>query len=167
MNFYSSYRSVEDLITIVIVCAVVGLIGGIALLAAFLPASNRGRFFGFTKWLYNFLNFNSFWITTLVKLLNIIILTICFLGGLIILFIVPTLGLILFVAGVIFRILLELTMVTLSIHSNVSNIDSKLSNLTTSSNTTQRTPQNESVCTSCGTVNPPGTRFCMTCGKEL
>lgn len=166
--------------TILLVCALLGLILGIVLLAVFLPASKRGRYFGAAKWFYDFLNFHSFWITTLLKIINIIVITVGILGGLICLFIQPLFGLALFAGVVVFRIAIELIMVMLSIQSNVSSIDNKLSRLSGPANAAPTgapwagippfsgaPPVQNSACPSCGGVNPPGTRFCMRCGKQL
>lgn len=174
----SGYGSIP---TILLVCAILGLILGIVLLAVFLPASKRGRYFGATRWLYDFLNFNSFWITTLLKIINIIIITVGVLGGFICLFIYPLFGLILFAGVIVYRIALELIMVMLSIQNNVSSIDDKLSRLCGTANETPivappyngaqpysgAQPVQNAACPSCGNLNPPGSKFCMRCGRQL
>ncbi len=169
MPSYDFYpRNYSSIPTILLVCAILGLILGIVLLAVFLPASKRGRYSGAAKWFYDFLNFHSFWITTLLKVINIVIITVGILGGLICLFIEPRITLILFAAVIVYRITLELIMVMLSIQSNVSSIDSKLSRLLPASTApAEAPPVQNAVCPSCGSVYPLGTRFCMKCGKQL
>ena len=151
------------------VCAILGLIAGIVMLAVFLPSKNRGRYRGAAGWLYDFLNFNKYWITALLKLLNIILAVVCLLGGFICLFIQPIVGLGLMVGYIIYRMLLELVMVTLNIRDNVSNIDDKLSRLglpgIAPPPANAAAPRN--ACPNCGSPVQPGTRFCMKCGSPL
>ena len=163
--------------TVLIICAVLGLILGIVLLFVFLPAKNRGRYQGAASWFYDFLNFNKYWITWLLKLLNIIVAVVCLLGGLICLFIMPGFGLMLMVGYVVYRVLLELIMVTLNIRDNVSSIDEKLSRMGYSGAVPQAAftasvpPASAvpapNVCASCGSPVKPGSRFCMKCGSPV
>ena len=126
---FNPFGGIAAVGVVLTVCSVLGLILGIVLLVVFLPAKNRGKYQGAASWFYDFLNFNKFWITWMLKLLNIIIATVCLLGGFITLFIQPLTGLGLMLGYVVYRMLLELVMVTLNIQTNVSNIDDKLSRL--------------------------------------
>lgn len=112
--------------TVLLVFLIIGIILAFVLVVVFLPARNRGRYIGAAKWFYDFLNFNKFWISSIIKIIFIVISTVCFAGGLIVLFMEPTIGLILIVYGIIMRLLLELTMLIMSIRDNVSQINDTL-----------------------------------------
>ena len=167
--YYDIYETATAIPTILIVTAVIGLIFGIVLLVVFLPAKNRGKYGGAAKWFYDFLNFHKFWISGLVKILNVMVLTVCILGGFICLFIPPHYtGLILWAMAIIYRILLELIMVTLSIRDNVSQIaDAMFKNNGQQIPPAKPNPEGIKTCSACGTPADPDSKFCMKCGSAL
>lgn len=174
-GLFNGYGS--NINTVLIICAVIGLVLGIVLLVTFLPAKNRGRYGGSAKWLYDFLNFNKYWVSSLVKILHIIVATVCFLGGFICLFILPIAGLALIIGGLLYRLVLELLMVIISIRENVSQINDTLTNMSKPSYTpspiqpiptpVQYAAPSPITCNNCGTVNEPGTKFCHKCGTQF
>lgn len=178
--FYNPYGSlfgtVSSISTVIVVCAVLGLILGIVLLFVFLPAKNRGKYQGAAKWFYDFLNFHKYWITSLIKVINIVIAVVCLLGGFICLFIQPLVGLGLIIGYVLYRMLLEIIMVTLNIRDNVSSIDDKLSRMGLPGGSPEIgnapdamgfAPAAPKVCPNCGSPVDPGTKFCMRCGRPV
>jgi hypothetical protein len=156
-------------LTVMIISGILGLILGIVLLVIFLPARNRGKFHGFLGWLYDFLNFHKYWITWLLKLLNIIVAVVCLLGGFITLFLEPLTGLFMMLGYAVYRMLLELIMVTLNIRDNVSEIADKISRmgLPGSALPAETTTPAIKTCPQCGTPAKPGTHFCMKCGSPV
>ncbi len=187
-SLFGSFSGLGDITTILIVCGILGLLLGIILLFVFLPARNRGKYQGAAKWFYDFLNFHKYWITSLLKILNIMLAVICLLGGFICLFIYPAFGFGLMIAYVLYRMLLELIMVVLNIRDNVSEIGERLSHMDGSA---PQAPVNGAgysaplpggynvpapgaygapapkTCPSCGGEIEPGTAFCMRCGTRV
>ena len=175
---YNPFAAFEAVGVVLGICLFLGLILGIVLLVVFLPARKRGKYSGAASWFYDFLNFNKYWITWLLKLFNIILAVVCLLGGFISLFIQPLLGLGLMIAYVIIRVMLEFSMVTLNIRDNVSSIDEKLSRMgnpgaVPQTGFTAPTPPAASaapapnVCPKCGSPVKPGSHFCMACGSPV
>lgn len=72
-----------------VVILILSLVGTIVAIGLFMPVKRRGEFTGFKAALYDFLNFNTFWITTLLKFLYIFLsiatvlyaLVFCFTAG--------------------------------------------------------------------------------------
>lgn len=168
---------------IILVLAVLGLILGIVLLAVFLPARNRGRYTGGAKWLYDFLNFNKYWLSSIIKVLYIAATVVCVLGGFICLFIQPLTGLAMIISAVVVRLVYELIMVLLSIRENTAQLNDNILRMS------PQPPQNQGFappappapsaapapssapapvqCPNCGTPNGPGSAFCIKCGTKL
>ncbi len=168
---------------IIPVLAVLGLVLGIVLLVVFLPAKNRGRYTGGAKWLYDFLNFNKYWLSSIIKVLYIAATVVCVLGGFICLFIQPLMGLSMIVSVVVVRLIYELIMVLLSIRENTAQLNDNMLRMSGA----PQPPQNQGFasqpvppvpysvpnapepveCPSCGTINAPGSAFCIKCGTKL
>lgn len=179
------------------VIMVLGLILGIVLLFVFLPAKNKTRYRGAAKWLYDFLNFNQFWLSSIIKVLFIAAATACLLGGFITLFIQPLAGLTLMLSTVVVRLIYELIMLLLSIRENTAQINDAAQHIARQmgapvsspvppaapSMPAQAPPMPQStpvqappaepvapaqpVCPNCGSVNAPGSAFCISCGTKL
>lgn len=107
MGYYGYYNPRSSIDTILLVCFILSFITAIVLLAAFLPKSKQHRYSGFTKSLYNFFNFQSFWISPIIKLLYMTMAFTLVLSGFIILFIEPLVGLGFLIVGVIIRLFFE------------------------------------------------------------
>ena len=71
---------------VTIVFFVLALAAAIALVALFLPRNKRGFYTGFTAKLYDFLNFNSYWLPVIVKATYIFLTVFCILMGFYIMF---------------------------------------------------------------------------------
>ncbi len=168
--YYGSWQTVN---TITIVLGIMGLVLGIVLLFAFLPAKNRGRYTGGVKWLYDFLNFNKYWLSSIIKVLYIASTVVCVLGGFICLFIMPTTGLIMLVSAIGVRLVYELIMVMLSIRENTAQLNDTMLRFTGGAPVQSQgfappsQPNMPAVCPNCGTQNAPGSAFCVKCGGRL
>ena len=175
--------------TILTVLGIIGIIVGIVLLFVFLPARNKVKYTGAAKWFYDFLNFNTYWISSIIKVIFIAVTIVCLLGGFICLFIIPALGLALILYSVIARLIFELILVMLSIRENTSQISDMLANkfgirppaapltptpyapvaqpdasYTPPAPPTQPAPV---TCGACGAINSEGSKFCIQCGTPI
>ncbi len=172
---YDYYSSFQTMNTITIVLAIIGLILGIVLLFVFLPAKNRGRYTGGAKWLYDFLNFNRYWLSSIIKVLYIAATVVCVLGGFICLFITPLTGLIMLVSAVAVRLVYELIMVLLSIRENTAQLNDTMLRMSgglpvQNQGYVPPAPMNVPApltCANCGAENAPGSAFCIKCGSKL
>ncbi len=169
------YSPFQTMNTVVIILAVIGLILGIVLLFVFLPAKNRGRYTGGAKWLYDFLNFNRYWLSSIIKVLYIAGTVVCVLGGFICLFISPLTGLIMLVSAVVVRLVYELIMVMLSIRENTAQLNDTMLRMAGGQPVQPYVPAAPvmpsapapSTCSNCGAENAPGSAFCIKCGSKL
>ncbi len=170
---YGSYHTIN---TISIVLAVIGLVLGIVLLFVFLPAKNRGRYSGGAKWLYDFLNFNRYWLSSIIKVLYIAATVVCVVGGFIALFISPLTGLIMLVSVVGIRLVYELIMILLSIRENTAQLNDTMLRMAGGIPAAPYAPPvppvmprapAPKVCANCGAENAPGSAFCIKCGSKL
>jgi hypothetical protein len=192
---FNPYYSAPAVGIIIPVLAVLGLILGIVLLVVFLPARNRARYTGGAKWLYDFLNFNKYWLSSIIKVLYIAATVVCVLGGFICLFIQPLTGLAMIVSAVVVRLVYELIMVLLSIRENTAQLNDNILRMSGAPQPPQNlgftppvppaapspAPASPAApaasaetnapapihCTSCGTANAPGSAFCIKCGAKL
>lgn len=111
---------------VLLVTGIIGLIAGVAALFVFLPKKNKDSYSGFLKYLYDFFNFDKFWFISVFKVLFIALAFMCFVGGFICLFINFLTGLGVIIAGVLFRLISEVTMIIMNIGNNVSQINEKM-----------------------------------------
>jgi len=111
---------------VLLITGIIGLIAGIVALFIFLPKKNRYRYNGFLKYLYDFFNFDIYWFISVFKVLFIALAFMCVVGGAICLFIHFLSGLGIILAGVLFRLLSEVTMIIMNIGHNVSEINTKI-----------------------------------------
>ncbi len=175
---YDYFSSFQTMNTITIVLAIIGLILGIVLLFVFLPAKNRGRYTGGAKWLYDFLNFNRYWLSSIIKVLYIAATVVCVVGGFIALFISPLTGLIMLVSVVGIRLVYELIMILLSIRENTAQLNDTMLRMAGGlpvQNQPYAPPAPPfvpsapmpKICANCGAENAPGSAFCIKCGSKL
>jgi hypothetical protein len=178
MLYDYGYGAASSTGTIMLVLGILGIILGIVLLFVFLPAKNRGRYTGGAKWLYDFLNFNRYWLSSIIKVLYIAATVVCLLGGLICLFIIPLTGLIMFVSAIVVRLVYELIMVMLSIRENTAQLNDTMLRMAggipvqNQGYAPQAAPFVPSaplppVCANCGAENAPGSAFCIKCGSKI
>lgn len=119
---YGYYNALAAMPTILAVLGVCALIAAIVLVIVFLPEKNRQKYTGFAAKLYKFLNFESLWISPILKVLFMTLSTVMLIGGLIILFIEPLAGLALMISAVVIRILFESGFILLSMRNYLSRI---------------------------------------------
>lgn len=65
---YGTPSGVEELGMWVVIAAIVAIVGGIALYFTFLSKDNESKYTGFTKKLYDFLNFKTLTVEALLKI---------------------------------------------------------------------------------------------------
>ena len=65
-----------------ILILLLALVGAVVTMILFLPRKKRGTYQGFAARLYDFLNFNSFWLPTIVKATYLFLTIYTILGGL-------------------------------------------------------------------------------------
>lgn len=175
-GFGYGFGPFQTINTVVIILAIIGLILGIVLLFVFLPAKNRGRYTGGAKWLYDFLNFNRYWLSSIIKVLYIAATVVFLLGGFICLFISPLTGLIMLVSAIGVRLVYELIMVLLSIRENTAQLNDTMLRMAGGQPAQPYAPSAApvmpsapapTVCPNCGAENVPGSAFCIKCGSKL
>lgn len=131
-DFYSTgiINSSADF-TWTIVSVVLALVGGVAAYAIFVSKKNEGEYNGFLEWLHNFLNFKTFFIETILKLLYIICAIFITLNS----FSFIRISIAQFFAVLIFgnltaRIGFELILLLITLVNNTTEINKKMPNVT-------------------------------------
>ena len=120
----TNMSSVNSGVTILIVAFVLAIIGAVLTFILFLNKENEKKYTGFTKTLYNFLQFNTLCIDSILKftyLFLAIFITILSFGAItssFISFLIVLIG-----GNLMLRICYELTMVVILIHRNVRDIN--------------------------------------------
>ena len=120
----TNMSSVNSGVTILIVAFVLAIIGAVLTFILFLNKENEKKYTGFTKTLYNFLQFNTLCIDSILKftyLFLAIFITILSFGAITSSFI--SFLIVLIVGNLMLRICYELTMVVILIHRNVRDIN--------------------------------------------
>lgn len=121
-----SVSNMNDGGTIAIVALVIAIIGAVLTFILFLNKENEKKYTGFTKTLYNFLQFNTLCIDSILKftyLFLAIFITVLSFGAIANSFLGFLLLLIL--GNLTLRICYELTMVVILIHRNVREINDR------------------------------------------
>lgn len=127
---YSYYRMLDSLSTVLVVSLIIFAIVGILMMALFLPMKKAGRYKGFARTLYDFFNFNSFWISPIIKVLYITISGTCLVCGIYMLFAGSINGLLILALGIVVRLFFEMTMLFLNMRDQLSKINWYLGKLT-------------------------------------
>lgn len=156
MPYYSPYSFNPG--TIFLVCFLLSLVTAIVLLAVFLPIRKQNQYSGFSKSLYNFLNFQSFWISPIIKLLYMTLALTFVLSGLIILFVEPLAGLGLMIFGIIIRLFFEMGYIMYAMLDQLKQINSKMG-----AANIEAPPS----CPQCGKTIDANQAFCNHCGAKL
>ena len=110
-----------------IVSAILALIGGIVLYFTVFANKNEEKYKGFMAWLYDFIKFKKLYITTVLKisyLVGAIFLTLFSFALISVSFVSFLLTLTL--GNLLLRMVYEFSLVLLSIHENVAEINKKL-----------------------------------------
>lgn len=127
---YGVYRAFNSLPAVLGVSLIIFAIVGVLMMALFLPMRKADRYKGFVRSLYNFFNFNSFWISPIIKVLYIALLGVCLVGGIYMLFVRFVYGLAILAAGVVLRLFFEMTMLFLNMRDQLTKINWYLGKLT-------------------------------------
>jgi hypothetical protein len=157
----SSLRGLMAIPTILLIVFVLSLIAAIILLVVFLPKRNEYRYTGFAKKLYDFLNFNTFWISPIIKLMYMIMAFTLVLGGFIILFIMPLMGLAFMISGILIRLLFETGYILYSIFDQLRQINLKMG-----PGKEDAAPPVAHSCPKCGKAREASENFCQLCGYK-
>lgn len=111
----------------IIVAAVIAVIGGLVLYFTFLAKRNEGRFKGFWKWTYDFLNFKKLTIEAILKVTYLMLTIFITLGSFAIIPSSPLGFLAIIILGnLALRITYEFSLVMLIICRNTTEINTKL-----------------------------------------
>lgn len=124
-NYYQN-QAVMDY-TWLIISGVIAFLGGIIVYLLFISKNNKGKYKGFLAWLHDFLNFKTFFVETLLKILYAMCAIFVTLGSFS--FIRTSIGAffgILIFGNLAVRIIFELILMMITIASNVSEINNKL-----------------------------------------
>lgn len=109
-----------------IISAVAAVVGGICLYFTVFANKNEGKYKGFMAWLYDFVKFKKLYITTILKITYMIFAIFLTLYS----FVLISTSFVAFLLTLIFgnlilRVTYEFSLVLLSIHENVSEINKK------------------------------------------
>lgn len=110
-----------------IVSAILALIGGIVLYFTVFANKNEDKYKGFMAWLYDFIKFKKLYITTVLKisyLVGAIFLTLFSFALISVSFLLFLI--ILTIGNLVLRMIYEFSLVLLSIHENVAEINKKM-----------------------------------------
>ncbi|MEZ4357708.1 MAG: hypothetical protein R2876_03650 [Eubacteriales bacterium] len=124
-GYYNALAAIPIILFILSICA---FIAALVLIIVFLPEKNRNKYTGFAAKLYKFLNFESLWISPILKVLFMTVSVVFLIGGLIILFIEPLVGLMMIVSSVVVRILFEANFILLSMRDYLGRISKHFEN---------------------------------------
>lgn len=113
--------------TWLIVSAVLAIVGGIAAYIMFVAKKNNGEYKGFLNWLHSFLNFKTFFIESILKVLYMISAIFITLGSFSLIgSSVASFFLMLLLGNVVLRVSYEFILMFLTLVSNTSEINAKL-----------------------------------------
>lgn len=126
---YSIYGSQATFLVIAILAAI---ILGVVLYFTFLNKKNEGKYNGAAEKIYNFFNFNKFYVEDVMKLLYIVSTAVLTVIAIVILFTQSLLGgiLILIIGNVALRISYELIMMFIILCRKTVSVDKKLDKIT-------------------------------------
>lgn len=126
-KYGSTYNSMSEASIWIIISLVVAIIGGICLYFTVFSKENEKKYTGFMSKLYDFIKFKTMYITEILKISYLILAIYITLASFslistsFILFIM-----VLIIGNLVLRIIYEFSLVLLSIHENVSEINKKL-----------------------------------------
>ena len=111
----------------IMIAAVIAIIGGLVLYFTFLAKKNEGRFKGFWRWTYDFLNFKKLTIEAILKVTYLMLTIFITLGSFAIIPSSPAgFFAILILGNLVLRITYEFSLVMLIICRNTTEINTKL-----------------------------------------
>lgn len=139
-DFYNTNYTTGFDLTWPIVSIVLAIVGGIAIYFVFVANKNKGEYDGFLEWLHNFLNFKTFFIEPILKILYITVAI--FLTLISFAFIkvsVTAFFMVLLFGNLAARIGYELMFLVITLVSNTTEINKKLSYLAKEKESTNKT----------------------------
>ena len=111
-----------------LIALIVAIIGGICLYFTVFSDKNKGKYTGFMAWLYDFVKFKKMYITTILKIIYLISAIFVTLASFAWIKEPLVFFLILVIGNLVLRISYEFSLVLLSIHENVVEINEKNKN---------------------------------------
>lgn len=128
MPYSGYYGTANNVAGSLLTVLVLSIIAAVILAAVFLPKSKAGTYTGFTKSLYEFLNFTKFWLPALIKFIYLLVVCYAVIGGLYMMFTVDFFqGLLLMVLlPVLMRLLIEGVYILYSIRDELTRIRERL-----------------------------------------
>ncbi len=109
------------------IALMVAIILGVVLYCTFLRKENEGKFTGWKEVVYNFFNFNKFYLEEIMKLCYVLITAVLVVLGVFVLFLEPATGIIILILGnVAVRISYELIMMFIILCKKTVSIDKKM-----------------------------------------
>lgn len=132
-------------VTWMIVSIVLAIVGGLAVYAVFVSSKNNGEYKGFLGWLHDFLNFKTFFIEAILKILYIITAIFITLNSFSYIGMsIATFFAVLIFGNIVARIGYELILMMITLVNNTTEINKKLSDLSYSKEkTTSRVKKKE------------------------
>ena len=109
----------------ILIALIVAIIGGICLYFTVFSDKNKGKYTGFMGWLYDFVKFKKMYITTILKVVYLISAIFITLASFACIKSPLAFFCILIIGNLVLRISYEFSLVLLSIHENVVEINEK------------------------------------------
>ena len=110
----------------IIIAAVVAVVGGLCLYFTVFSEKNSGKYKGFMAWLYDFIKFKKLYITEIIKVTYMISAIFLTLGSFAIISNFLLFLCTLLLGNLALRVAYEFSLVLLSIHENVAEINKKI-----------------------------------------
>lgn len=121
------YPSLSDSSVWIIISIVVAIVGGICLYFTVFSDKNEGKYTGFMAKLYDFVKFKKLYITTILKISYLVLAIYLTLSSFALISTSFVAFLIMLLVGnLVLRLIYEFSLVLLSIHENVSEINKKI-----------------------------------------
>lgn len=121
------YPSISDSSVWIIISIVVAIVGGICLYFTVFSDKNEGKYTGFMAKLYDFVKFKKLYITTILKISYLVLAIYLTLSSFALISTSFVAFLIMLLVGnLVLRLIYEFSLVLLSIHENVSEINKKI-----------------------------------------
>lgn len=170
-TYTPGYSSGASVVWLIIAC-VLSIIGGLVIYFTFMKNSNRGKFKGFTKWLYEFLHFRKITVEVILKVTYVIFALMVTLGSFAFIGQSFVAFLLILVFGNLFlRISYEFSMLMIGIWRNTKDI----SDVVTGRGSKVQAPEapeapaapEGKICPMCGYHAGADEKFCTKCGSPL
>ena len=164
-DIFSLANNISKVPTVLLITFIISIIAAIIVFAVFLPKEKKYNYRGFAKTIYNYLNFNTFCISPLVKFLYMTVTLTLILSGIVIIFMVPLLGLALLIIGVIIRKSFEKSFLMYMIYERLTQIRNKMDPNDPVTDPIIPQPR-KAFCPQCGKEKSSGEVYCENCGYK-